>query len=217
MEIRSSLGGVQTDPAREYVTIRAKDSALSQIDITGWRLQSAVSGKTAFIRNGTSVYSSGEAVGTEHIVLNPGDSAILSSGRSPIGTSFRENVCSGYLSQFQDFYPDIEPGCPYAEVEAEDTNDDTIFANNSCYSYLQGMSQCRVELNPPTTLPPNCRAFISNTLTYQGCVKTHRYESDFKSPTWRVYFGYSENLWRAKREVLTLLDGEGKLVDSATY
>ncbi len=217
IEIRTSSGGFETNPAREYVTLRVRDDATRQIDITGWRLQSAVSGRTAFIRNGTAVYSSGEAVGQEHIVLNPGDSAIVSSGRSPVGTSFRENICTGYLSQFQEFTPDLEPNCPYPEAEAEDTNDDTIFANNTCYSYLQGMRQCTVELNPPSTLPPNCRAFISNTLTYQGCVKAHRYESDFKSRQWRVYLGYSEDLWRSKREVLTLLDSEGKLVDSSTY
>lgn len=217
ISITSAWSGRQTSAKSEYVVVRASSNNPAPVVISNWRIESAVSGRTAYIRSGVATYQQGSANATEPIVLYPGEEAIVSTGRSPIGTSFRINKCSEYLTQFQEFIPSLSSQCPAPIDEASDSLDRSVYTDNTCLDYIDTLQTCRIDLTPPTNLSEACRSFIFNRLTYQGCVQEHRNDFDFKTKQWRIYLGYDESLWREKREVLALLDEQGKLVDSTTY
>ncbi len=209
-----SHGGVVS---QEYVELQADSNNTQRTPITGWKIQSATNKRTAVIYQGIETYQPTLSSSLGSIVMNPGDVAIVSSGRSPVGVSFKENKCTGYLSQFQQFYPDLSQNCPLPLDEATLYGNRDQTTNAACYDYLQGMSSCNTSLNPPSNLPDTCRSFVTSNLTYQGCLQRHMQDSDFKWTSWRVYLGYSEALWRSSHEVLTLLDADGKLVDSIVF
>ena len=219
-KVRLSAGGgsYASSYKEEYVVLRANPNNLQRISISGWKLQSAVNKKTAVIYLGVEVYQPAFTEAGGAIVLNPGDTAVISTGRSPVGVSFRENKCSGYLSQYQEFYPRLSEDCPLPLDEALNfVSNGQPISDNECLRYLQGMPRCHLTINPPALLPDSCRSLINNTLTYGGCVSRHLSDTDFKKTEWRIFLGYNEKLWRTNREVLTLLDSEGKLVDSIVF
>lgn len=219
-KVRLSAGGGSYAPSykEEYVTLQANSNNLQKISISGWKLQSAINKKTAVIYPGVEVYQPAFTQTGGVVVLNPGDTAIVSTGRSPVGVSFKENKCTGYLSQFQEFHPALRENCPLPLDEA--TNyiySGHPISDNECLRYLQGMPRCHLTINPPALLPDSCRSLINETLTYSGCLNRHLSDPDFKGREWRIFLGYNEKLWRTNREVLTLLDSEGKLVDSIVF
>lgn len=215
VEIRSHIAPTN-DGQGEYLTIRARDTNTSRIAISGWKIVSPVSSRSVEIGEGAEIYEpAGDSlVGT--IFLSPGDEAIIASSRSPIGVSFKLNRCTGYLDQYQEYRPQLPHDCPYADSEAQ-VAASSVTNDNECVSYLESMGQCRIESAPPSNLSENCRAFINARLTYQGCVSAHRNESSFKVRQWRIYLGYSGELWREKREVLVLVDQNDRVVDSFSY
>ncbi len=110
--ISHSGGASGSTPDTEYVTIQAAYDAKSDITISGWRLVSAATGNSATIPNGSQLLRTGDVNGASPVVLHPGDTAIISSGESPVGASFRENECVGYLTQHQTFVPSLSRNCP---------------------------------------------------------------------------------------------------------
>ncbi len=216
IEIVSQWNGPQSSPVDEYVLIRAKQSNTERITISDWSLMSAVNKRTAYIKEGAEVYEPSGSSDTGPIILSPGDEAVIATKRSPIGISFRLNTCSGYLDQFQDYVPQLPHHCAYPDTEVR-TSATSVMNDNACISFLETMNVCRMETSPPPNLSEQCRSFITSRLTYQGCVGAHRADAGFKEREWRIYLGYSEELWRDKREVIVLLDSSGKVVDSFSY
>src|SRR3989344_120758 len=93
-------GANSSDPVNEYVQITAAQDAGIPVDLSEWTLRSEASGSFVIIPKGTEVPISGTINAAEDIVLTPRERAIVISGRSPIGASFRENKCIGYFSTF---------------------------------------------------------------------------------------------------------------------
>ena len=215
VSIASTQGASEQDPKAEYVTLRASDDNRESIAITGWTLESAITGKSVSLPQGSEIFTSG-SLEEGVIVLKPGDEVTVVTGRSPVGISFRINRCSGYLTQFQTFTPTLSKSCPRAESEALSRSSSRTLPD-SCFNFLEGLGQCRIELSLPPELSQECRQFIQNDLTYNGCVALHRNETNFKNPEWRIYLSRPEELWKEKREMVKLLDGSGKLVDTSTY
>lgn len=199
----------------EYLTIRARDTNTAAIAISGWKLMSPVSSRSVAIGQGAEIYEAAGSSLTGTIFLSPGDDAVIASSRSPIGVSFKESQCTGYLDQFQDYYPQLGHECPYADTEARSMG--SIKSDNECVDYLESLNQCRIDPSPSNDLSEQCRQFITSRITYQGCVAAHRHEPDFKKRRWRIFLGYTGELWREKREVLVLLDESGRVVDSYSY
>lgn len=82
-------GAKSKNPNAEYIRIIASGLATGPIKISGLSLQGAYfDGNITLPRAG----------GTTDIILNPGDRAIIATGLSPIGVSFKVNSCSSYLS-----------------------------------------------------------------------------------------------------------------------
>ncbi|OYV26540.1 MAG: hypothetical protein B7W98_03070, partial [Parcubacteria group bacterium 20-58-5] len=99
------VSGAGGDPSQEEIDLRVNSDASAPVDLTGWTLESDVTGNAMVIPKGSETPTSGIVNSVADITLMPGESAMLISGRSPIGGSFRENKCIGYFSQFQKFTP----------------------------------------------------------------------------------------------------------------
>ncbi|HEX8946633.1 MAG TPA: hypothetical protein VF829_00245 [Candidatus Paceibacterota bacterium] len=206
-----------TDPAHEYVTIRLSSDASAPVDISGWRLVSDTSGASATIPKGTEVPRSGLINATQPIVLNPGDLATVSSGRSPIGASFRENLCIGYFAQYQPFYPPLPITCPTPYDELKSYYGENPERDTACIAYTQGLNRCTLVATPPVNLSGTCASFLTTHINYHGCVNAHENDPHFKGITWRVYLGRDKSMWHKQYEVVRLLDADGKTVDMFSY
>ncbi len=210
-------GAGSLNPKNEYVEISVALSASAPVDISGWTLSSDATGNAVVIPKGTEVPTSGVVNAAQDIVLTPGERAIIVSGQSPIGASFRENKCIGYFSTFQTFTPSLPQNCPTPASELVTDYGTGYIRDAVCIDYVDKLSRCQVVLSPPPTISGVCQSFLIKYLNYNGCVEAHRSDSDFESATWRVYLGRSNSMWRTKHELVKLLDTQGNTVDAFSY
>lgn len=210
-------GAGSTNPNNESVTISVSQNAGTVVDLTGWTIQSEASGNAAVIPKGTETPTSGTVNPVQDIVLSPGTSAHVSSGRSPIGASFRENKCIGYFGQYQTFTPALPLNCPTPKEEFASFYGSAYIRDDACVSYVNSLGRCETQLSPPVGVSSDCQSFLVNHLNYNGCVDAHKNDSDFQGNTWRVYLGRTTPLFRTQHEVVKLLDKDGKTVDAFSY
>ncbi len=209
-------GAGSTNPGNEYVEITVAQSATAPVDISGWTLESSATGAAAVIPKGTEVPTSGIVNAVQDIVLTPGTQALIISGQSPIGASFRDNKCIGYFSTFQQFSPPLPQNCPLPYDELTSFYPGYI-RDAACIDYVNTLSRCQAVLSPPVGTSGACQNFLVNYLNYNGCVNAHRNDADFEGNTWRVYLGRTNSMWRTQNEVVKLLDAQGKTVDAFSY
>lgn len=227
--ITTSSNGQVSLPQEEYLTIEAAYGNDVDLTITGWRLQSVMTGNTATIKAAAELPIMGKVNTQTAIVLPPGGRAVVTTGSSPIGTSFRINTCTGYFEQFQNFSPPLSLSCPNPDEEFQaffredsvtvlDKKED---AYDICRDFVRSIPECTIyrkdsrDVEP--SLPAACQSFVRNQFSYQGCLNNHRYDSDFYEDDWRIYLGSRSELWRDKREIIRLLDAEGRTVDVFSY
>ena len=210
-------GAGATDPRNEYVQIRVAQNASVPVDLSGWTLASDATGNSVAIPKGTETPTSGIVNAAQDIVLTAGKQAIIISGQSPIGASFRENKCIGYFGSFQQFSPALPQNCPTPSTELSSFYGAGYIRDSACITYVNSLSRCQVALTPPSGSSSACESFVETYLNYNGCVTTHRNDADFLGDTWRIYLGRSNSMWRTKNEVVKLLDSTGKTVDAFSY
>lgn len=213
--ISSTAGGAATTPADEFIILKASAGNASPIRITGWRIKSPLTGEGVEIPKGTYLPETNTVNTEEPIYLNTGDTAIITSGRSPIGVSFRTNKCTGYFGQFQSFNPYIDRLCPYPAQELRHKKEGVQF-ESACLDYIDQLPRCTLALDV-NGLSDNCQKFLADNINYRACVDHHRNESDFYQKEWRVYLRREQELFRERREVIQLVDESGYTVDAATY
>lgn len=209
-------GGGSSNPNNEYAVLSLPSNAPGPVTISGWTLQSEASGNTATIPGAADVPLSGIINGGAPVTLQPGQTAYIISGRSPIGASFRENKCIGYFAQFQHFTPSLPNSCPTPTSELQKNYPDYI-RDNSCINYTNTLSRCQAVLSTPNTISGACTHLATTYLNYNGCVNEHANDSDFKSGTWQLYLGRTAAMWRSSHEVVKLLDENGQTVDAFSY
>jgi hypothetical protein len=217
IEITNFGGAKQSLVDKEILEIKVVGkNVTTKINITGWRLESAVSGIGDSIEGGTYLPYSGQVNSESGIFLEAGDKVIVSSGRSPIGTSFRLNKCTGYFEQFQDFTPAIPKTCPKAIDDLPDFGVGDEFER--CVEFVKKMPTCEVYLKSvPVNMGGACHEYITSKVNYNSCVSNHKDDPNFYTKEWRVYLGRNSELWKSKREIIKLLDSQGKIVDVVTY
>lgn len=204
------------DPGNEYVTMRFQKTGNKKILLTGWRIESDMTGRGATIGKGVNFPFLGGINYDEPIWINPGDTVYLVSGRSPNGISFHSNKCTGYFEQFQDFTPPLEQNCPRV-------TDDLPRAPNRlpdrCLNYIDNLPTCRIPLenNLNSNLSPECLSFLSTEINYNKCIDRHRTDPDFYKPEWHIYLNQNESIWKTQREVIKLFDNDGKTVGVVSY
>ncbi len=217
-----------TNPDQEYVTIQVSSSAPGDITLTGWRLQSAATEFGATIGAGDPLPTAGSVNEISPIVLRPGDQAFVVTGESPLGGSFKENMCTGYLGYSQSYYPSLNNRCPSAREEFDRYFQGNPYKDNACYEAIQNTSSCKTP-SDAGRVSSYCLALIDKRLNYNGCVASHQNDAYFSTGTWRVFLGRTKitkmhdsartygELWREKREAIKLLDPNGLTVDLYTY
>jgi hypothetical protein len=149
------------------------------------------------------------------VSLRPGGKAVISSGRSPIGTSFRINMCTGYLDQFQKYVPELDHDCPSPEDEIERS---AVRNDEICREFVEDLPRCRVYQG---IFPPNissaCKSFVIEDLNYNSCSLSHKEDEDFYANEWRLYLDETTEQWAQKNEIIRLIDPKGMTVDAITY
>jgi hypothetical protein len=219
IRISGEEGAKLYDARAEYVQVHAEFGNTAPMDMTGWSLQSALTGVRALFPQAASPFIMGTANETRGVSLEPGNSAIVVSGQSPSGFSFRENVCTGYLEQLQDFTPPLNSSCPTPSDLLPLTPDNLRTYGDACFDYVRDLPACHFP--PSTSLPPGlsgaCRNFIVTNFTYNGCVANYRARTSFALDSWRLYLGTPAELWRNSHDIIRLLDRDGRTVDVLTY
>lgn len=213
----SVSGAGSVDPGKEYLELSVAQDAGIPVDLSEWTLVSEASGNALPIPKGTEVPTSGVINAAQDIVLSPGERAIIVSGTSPIGASFRENKCTGYFSSFQSFYPTLPQNCPAPTSELASFYGPDYIRDSFCINYVNTLSRCQVALSPPVGSSGTCQATLVKYFNYNGCVAAHRNDTDFLGDTWRIYLGRSGSMWRTQNEVVKMLDVNGKTVDAFSY
>lgn len=211
---RDPSGAKATRASQEYVTVTASPLNQSAVSTAGWRLVSERTGQGAAFPYGAEILRSGRVNELAPITLRPGETAIVISGSSPVGVSFRENLCAGYLEERQDFRPPLPLSCPtpYQEyLRVEGAPDD------ECAAYLRSLPFCSAVPNPSRDVSSSCRAFAEGSLSYNSCVDGHSGRQGFHGMTWRVFLGSRDELWRQENETILLQDAQGRTIDSFSY
>ncbi len=210
-------GAGSTDPRAESLQLSVVSGADVPVDISGWTLESEATGNAAVIPKGTETPTSGVVNAAQDIVLTPGMQAIIISGQSPIGASFRENKCIGYFGSFQKFSPPLADDCPSPSSELAAFYGATYVRDSGCIDFVNALSRCQVALSAPAGSTSACQGFVATYLNYNGCLTAHQNDADFAGNAWRIYLGRTDSMWRTRNEVVKLLDKSGKTVDAFSY
>ena len=219
VSIADSYGGVSADDSSlEYIVLASAPDNTAPISLNGWSLQSVRNRTRHYIPAGARQFIMGSVPEVAPVSLKPGERAIVGSGQSPVGTSFLENLCSGYLGQFQTFVPSLDERCPTPESEILSEPVTSRTNDPSCVDFAALIPRCNFYMGEPTQdISSQCYSFIRNSLTYNGCVARHRWRPSFLGDTWRIFFGESRELWKNDTDVIRLFDKEGRTVDAWSY
>lgn len=236
---------------QEYITLQSDTRNKESIDITRWSLTNGKDRKFFLTGNDKQVKGVSDKViipkatlifipngvnPQEDIVLEPGDRAIITTGTMPNGipfeikTSFKENMCSGYIESLKDydFTPSLDTSCPSPQSEKE-----VASLDDDCYKFVKQMSACHTpELKDivyrgrePLTgfvdntgnLSQQCKNFLKKNYNYESCVANHLSDEDFFGKEWRIFLNHPRELWAKDREAITLYDKDGKVVNQLIY
>jgi hypothetical protein len=201
----------------EYVTIKVNSKAPEKITITGWRIDSTATSLGVSLPQAAELPFLGTVNSQAPVSVSAGQKVYVITGRSPNGTSFRTNLCTGYFEQFQDFKPRLALNCPAPTDEAE-RELPTGSYTDECYDFVRTLSRCELRVNAiPISVPVACQNFVNETLTYNGCLTDHKNEPKFYGAEWYLYLNRDQELWRNRSERIRLLDENGKVVDVVTY
>lgn len=217
-QVRLSLGNVATsDPDDEYIIIRTASDLPKSITISGWTLQGDANALNLKIGQAVELSFLGQVNAEIPITLPANSTVYVTTGRSPNGTSFRANLCTGYFEQFQNFSPSLRLDCPSPETEALKRLE--IFSGNAaCVDFIGRIPSCTlITTNLPVEIGGLCRSFIVDELTYNGCTAAHKNEPGFYANEWRIFLKREQEIWRNTYERIRLLDENGKTIDVIGY
>jgi len=203
-----------TDPEKEYIEIKLSSKSVNKVLLTELRLKGTYNLDLP-IGEGVKLYWPGITNAKESIFLEPGGKAIITTGQSPIGYSFRVNKCTGYLEQFQNFEPRLPQDCLYPKDENVPSGPGGL--DDKCLDYIDRLPKCEVVKSIPAYLSSQCQEYVSTKINYKSCVDTHRDDIDFYKNEWRIFLGRSDELWKEKRETIQLLDKNGGLIKEISY
>ena len=203
----------KTSVDREYFVLLVSNVLTTPITITDWKVLDRQK-KIIYSFPGISVSDSSEEI--LPITVYSGDRIIVSSGSSPIGTSFRVNKCSGYLSQSNTFIPALRTSC-LVPLHAFTEYGKVPFSDDVCYATILSLRSCVTVDTVPLGVTDSCRDFLQNVLSEEGCISRHRNDTDFYTGEWRVFLGSDKELWKNRDNVLYLLDENDLLVATFVY
>jgi hypothetical protein len=149
--------------------------------------------------------------------LGPGESVIFSTGVSPVGVSFRETTCTGYLAQTQEFTPQLSNSCPRPTDLLPRTVENVTRYGADCVDFVEHLPQCSFPTILPGDLTSACRAYLTNTFSYTGCTRAYSASGIASMGTWRAYAALGDELWLNTHDAIVLYDGQGRTVSTISY
>lgn len=204
----------QTDPQKEYVDLVYRSSFLKEglpLDMSGWTIENKRGDRFGFGYAANLPYA-GQVNTLSRLIVPPGGTVHIVTGRSPIGANFRINTCTGYFEQFNSFTPSLPQKCPRPSEEPAQTNLPDV-----CLDYIESLPSCRIPQNTLLDIGDVCRAYSTNNINYSGCVANHKIDTDFYQNEWYIYLGRSTELWKEEREKIILRDQQGNLTAQLEY
>ena len=201
----------------QYIELRAQPGLGAPVRISGWSLESALTGVRAYLPQASTKFLQNRINPVVDAVLLPGEGAIVQTGASPVGVSFKENMCTGYLGTLQPFAPSLDRSCPSPQTSIPRTAENESLLGASCFDYLATLPFCTFPTSLPSTLSSACRDTIQNRLSYNGCVQQYGNTTSFARDTWRLFLAHGTPLWSGEHDVIRLLDGQGRVVDVLNY
>jgi len=199
-------------PTKEYILISVVQPNLSAVDASKWKLVNSL-GETTPLGQVAELPSFGKVNTLSALKLKGGDELIISTGRSPIGSSFRMNSCAPYFEQFQDFIPPIETyNCPNARSTSGYSS-----LSYECQDFVANLRECETPTQTiPTEYGSSCKTFVDAHVGYAGCVSDRKREPGFYSNILRIFLNKDRELW-SQKDTITLLDQDGKIIDQVKY
>ena len=210
----------QDDPNEEYLTVKTARALTGTLTISDWRLESGDSDLSVTLGTGAQLPASGQVNSGFPIAVGANTTVYVTSGRSPIGTSFRVNTCTGYFEQFQDFVPALPLECPFPIEELQKSKDRFFDYTPSiaCNNFISTFEQCKVSTNTNVGgIEGQCQTVAFNDLTYNGCAGLHSGDAGFFKNEWRVFLNQNQELWDNKSDRIRLLDEAGRVIDVISY
>lgn len=210
-------GNARSGSDSEYLIIRVLSGAAKPVVMTGWKLESTATGLSASIPQAATLPFLGGVNSPSPVSMGPNQTAYVVTGRSPNGTSFRTNSCTGYFEQFQNFTPALRLECPSPTEESE-----KFFTPGSltdeCYDIVRTLPRCTLVVQSiPGSAGAACEQFVSSMLSYNGCINAHKNDAKFYKDDWYLFLGRDQELWRSRSERIRLVDESGKVVDVVSY
>ncbi len=208
-------GANESAVINEYIRIVSSDHAEAGVKISGLKLEGRSFESTVTIPQAVQLPVIGENSPKTDILLLPEGRALISTSKSPIGTSFRVNMCTGYLDQFQDYTPDLRKDCPSPEAELKKTE---LTGEKACVDFVRSLPRCRVyQGDLPSTISSACKVFVTEKLNYNSCVANYKKDTGFYTNEWRIFLDRNKEIWAQESETIKLLDSKEQIVDTITY
>ncbi len=208
-------GAEAIEPQKEYVRIIASEHNKGAPILSGLVLTGSGKDVRKVLPKALDLPILGNVYEPTDVFLPPSGRALISSGKSPIGASFRVNMCTGYLGQFQTFTPDLRHDCPEPLKELENYGP---YEESSCRTFVSAIPRCQTyNSSLPNNISLSCKNFVNTRLNYNGCVARHKDEPNFYTNEWRLFLESSVELWKGKQEIIRLLDNKDLTIDALTY
>jgi len=218
----SGVSGVNNpDPNKEYITLYTNIPKGEKIKITGWYLKSETTGNWMSIGKASLLpfpFTKTES----DVVLQAGDRVTVTKGFSPIGISFRTNICTGYFEENREFSPSLYQQCPRPTDENLPKFSTDLDRNDECLDLIERIPVCTTKDSSftrtlPDTVTQSCKTYITTQINYNSCVSKHLGDTDFPGNEYRIYLNRFGPLWRAKREIIHLYDQDDLVVSTISY
>ncbi len=186
--------------------------------------------ETEVIGDGAKIFLPGRINYFQPVTLYDNQSATIVTGSAlNVGSKisgFQVNKCAGYIEQDKSyqFFPPLSTQCPIPRKEAG-----VHMMERSCYEFVQSLSSCRTPKFPEFVyingiaergyvdntpgLSSQCKDYLKSHYNYNSCVAIHSDDVDFYGNEWRLFLNRPLEMWGNDRELFTLYDEEGKVVD----
>jgi hypothetical protein len=218
----SGISGLNNNnPDREYISLSTNIKKTETLKITGWYLQSNVTGYYTIIGQASLLpfpFTKTES----DITLQSGDRVYLTKGFSPIGISFRTNKCTGYFEENRTFTPSLPMKCPRPIDEKLPVFSNVYDRNDECLNLIERIPRCTTKDSEfirdlPDTVTSSCKTYMTTQINYNSCIALHFSDTDFPGNEYRIYLGKFGPLWRPKSDKIVLHDQNGLVVDLISY
>jgi hypothetical protein len=210
------LAGVRnSDPSEEYLRIVANEYAKGPVSLASTTLRGSATKTDIPLPKAVEFLTLGVTALKTPVSLSPDARALVTSGRSPVGTSFRVNMCTGYLDQFQTYTPALRKECPSPSEEIAKT---ALAGESSCVAFVETLPRCRIYQGKfPADISSACKTFVNEKLNYNTCALAHKTDAGFYKDEWRLFLDQTTELWKKSGEIIRLLDNKGNTIDALSY